>query len=146
MELPRNYNRTLQRTHPRVRLRWSDARECWLVEQQIGRAKLPLPYKGIHPDTARCLNDGYREIGRYPARELPPVDRLVRYLNCMSPERWKSGDELADHLDMVDSLATDRKNARIRRHFNDRSADAYDDFARAEGSRSFARSNAARAV
>lgn len=143
MDLPRKYNRRLQRAHPRVRMRWSDARQCWLVEQQVRRARLPQPYRGIAPDTAIRLNDGYTMIGEYAPRALPPVERLIRYLNCMSPDQYRTGDELANKLDRIDELGEDRKNASIRRHLNDRGADAYDDFVRAEGSRSFPHANAA---
>lgn len=126
-------------------MRWSDERQCWCLEQQVRRARLPKPYPGISPDTVVRLNDGYTLIGRYAPRELPPVERLIRYLNFTSIERLGlTPDQVGAYVDDQDRYAREAHDTQVRGELHDRSKEAWDDFARLEGSRSLPHANAAR--
>lgn len=146
MTLPPNYNARLRRAHSTLRMRWSAQRECWFLEQQVRRAQLPKPYPGMSPDTVTRLNDGYVMIGRYEARELPPVERLIRYLNFTSVDRLGvKPEQVGAYLDDQDRSAHEASDRRTRGDLHERSKEAWDDFARREGMRSLPRANAASA-
>lgn len=79
----RRYNKVLQRTYPDCRIRWSERRECWLLERKAAYARLdidPSKYPRDAVDTFIQRRDGYYLAGRYHPRGLPPVDLLVRIL------------------------------------------------------------------
>lgn len=79
----RRYNKTLQRTYPDCRIRWSERQECWLLEQKVQYARVdidPAKYPREAIDTFIQRRDGYYTAGKYPPRGLLPVELLVKVL------------------------------------------------------------------
>lgn len=90
MNLPRNYNKRLQREYPDCRMRWSDRQECWLLEKKAAYSRVdidPKKYPKEAVDTFIQRRDGYYLSGSYPANHLPQIDRLLAYLRSQDPVR-----------------------------------------------------------
>lgn len=80
MDLPRNYNRRLQKAYPNLRMRWSDYRECWLLEMKANYGRIDVNPEECTPDTFIQRRDGYCLAGEYTPRGLPPLDRFIPLL------------------------------------------------------------------
>lgn len=99
MRLPPTYNARLQRYDRDLRVRWSSRRQQWLLERKARYERLtvnPDLYAPHEHDTVVQMREGYAELGSYPARELPRVDRLIAYLQ--SQDVWRRGDQDLDRL------------------------------------------------
>jgi hypothetical protein len=138
VDLPRGYNRRLQRFDPLLRMCWSSERECWLLERKISRGSLLDPAIIRSQDTYRQMREGYCTLGIYPPRGLPAADRLVAYLQRV--DTWnmdRSAEQIADVMDEKDAS----RRAAIVRHQRDEFAaigsDAYDTYAGMSGARSY---------
>lgn len=111
MNLPTHYNKRLQRAYPELRMRWSDVRECWLLEQRAYYARLdinPEKYPRDALDTFIQHRDGYFLTGMYAPRDLPNVDRLIQFLYAHDVRRMDLGggsdaDRAARLADMYDA-------------------------------------------
>lgn len=139
MRLDKSYNRRLQGFDALLRMRWSTERECWVLERKYRRASWSIGAV-VSDDAAIQLRDGYLELGTYPARELPHVDRLIQYLGWA--DTWRHGlkpEQFADAYEQNAEVKTAAKEAKIRRHLRDRASSTYDDVAALTGSRSYAR-------
>lgn len=94
MNLPPHYNERLQRAYPELRMRWSEVRETWLLEQRAHYARLdinPADYPRNALDTFIQHQDGYFLSGMYEPRSLPQVDRLVQFLYAHDTRRLDLG-------------------------------------------------------
>ena len=139
MRLDRKYNRRLQAFDSLLRVRWSTERELWVLERRYRRAQWSIGAV-VTDDAAIQLRDGYLELGTYPARELPPVDRLTQYLGWV--DTWRYGlrpDQFADKYEQHHEVRAEAKEAKIKRHLRDRASSTWDDVAPLMGSRSYAR-------
>lgn len=99
MRLPSTYDRRLRAYDRDLRIRWSDRRARFLLERRASYGRLSIDpdlYGREEHDTVRQLRDGYFELGSYPPRELPPVDRLIAYLQTQ--DSWHRGDQDLDRL------------------------------------------------
>ena len=138
MRLPRSYNRRLQRADPLLRMRWSEERECWLLERKISRGVLPNPATIRSRDTYQQMRDGYSTLGIYPPRQIPGVDRLVAYLQRV--DTWKMGrtpDQIADRLDEADAGSRAAIQRYQRGEIEAIAHDSYDAYASMSGARSY---------
>lgn len=79
MTLSPKYNLKLQREFPRLRVRWSTAREAWQLEEKIAyeRTVDPNRYPRAAVDSFRRFSDGYRLLEEWGPRGIPSVDRLI---------------------------------------------------------------------
>lgn len=145
--LPPRYNQRLQAFDPTLRMRWSNSGSCWLLEQQAQRQRLPERYRGMDPDTAIRLADGYVCIGQYDPALLPPVDRLVRYLNKQSIARLGlSPEQAANYVDARERAAKAEDDRKIKEHFRDKAKLAYEELSRLDGTTSLPHADAARST
>lgn len=143
MELPRGYNKRLQKFDELLRMRWSPSQEVWLLERQYARrndARVngTSNVQFIEPfsDSWIQLRDGYMGIGEYPARELPNIDRLI---NCLRwSDTWNMGmdaDAIADYMDVEWVAQRRRASANFRDEVGNRASEAYDTLKWRDGSR-----------
>lgn len=89
-ELPKSYNKILQRAYPDLRMVWSGVREEWRLERKCNYARVdidPANYPADAVDTFRMRRDGYFLAGRYNPNGLPPVDLLVQILRANDTSR-----------------------------------------------------------
>lgn len=100
MNLPRGYNRRLQRWDSQLRMRWSETLEEWVLERKAAYGRLDLDPAFLCPDTFTQMRDGYFTLGTYPPRDLPTVDRLISYLQFS--DLWNNGmtvEEMQQYMD-----------------------------------------------
>lgn len=136
MEVPCGYNKRLRDFDPRLRLRWSCARQSWLLEIQIARRNLsPKLDVGMSHDTIIRRRDGYMLLDEFPPDALPSADRVVHNLQANALERFglsadpaKAAKQLADYYDQRDAerLAYERRK-RFERA-GELASDAWDDY------------------
>lgn len=152
MTLSPSYNKILQRAYPELRMRWSDAKEQWHLEQRAGYARLdinPEHYPAEAVDTFLCMRDGYFLSGVYPPRGLPQVDRLVSYLRAHDVRRLElGGGSDADRAQRLADMYDARDEAYRAKLMRDQSfeasgagAELYDRLAWEEGRRRAVPSN-----
>lgn len=147
MELPRDYNKRLQRAYSDCRMRWSERREAWQLERRADFARTdlnPEKYPRDAVDTFIRRRDGFYLTGEYPANGLPPIDRLIAFLHSQDPVRLgldpaKAVEEAA----RIASAIEDRERASRAKTRYDNSyegsgagAELYDQLAWEEGRRS----------
>lgn len=145
MELPRGYNARLARFDRLLRMRWSDAQECWLLERKLAAARLDLDPALLPEDTRAQYAEGYFTLGVYEPRALPAIDNLIRGLEWA--DTWKMGmtsDQIADYMDDRETIARASRSVAFSRDMHDLGGEAFDEYARLTGARSFANSDAAR--
>lgn len=59
MKIPAEFNRRMRREFPDLRIRWSKARNCWAIEQKVGRGALaPFRISEVDDSFIRA-RDGY---------------------------------------------------------------------------------------
>jgi hypothetical protein len=89
MDLPRGYNKILQRAYPDCRMRWAaDGSERWLLERRANYRRVqpdPAKYPRHALDTFIQHRDGYYLAGFYPPERLPNPHRLVEFLRSQDP-------------------------------------------------------------
>ena len=146
MTLPRNYQKRLQRAYPDCRMRWSERRECWLLERRANYRRVdinPEKYPAEALDTFIQHRDGYYLAGFYPPTHLPNVDRLVEYLRSQDPDLMDLGPgdavERAARLAEAIEAREAEQLAKARREqtfeHSGAGADLYDSLAWEEGRR-----------
>jgi len=133
MDLPRGYNKTLQRAFPDCRMRWSNASEEWLLERRANYARLdidPSKYPAGAVDTFIQRRDGYYEAGSFAARNLPDVNRLVAFLRLMDPRNLdvdldnpEAHNIIADRIEAREQAEEAAKYASTRSNFVENGAD-----------------------
>lgn len=110
MELPRHYNKILQKTYPDCRIRWSVMKECWLLERKANYARVdidPSKYPEHALDTFIQRRDGYYTAGAYHPQRLLPVDFLVQILLANDTARMEvpgatPEEQAANYCDMME--------------------------------------------
>jgi hypothetical protein len=140
MRLAPSYNRRLQGFDALLRMRWSAARECWVLERKYRRASWSINTATLTDDAAIQLRDGFMELSTYPARGLPHIERLIQYLGRM--DTWRHGyspEGFADTYEQHHEVQAEAKERHIQRHLKDRASDTYDEVVAMNGSRSFPR-------
>ncbi len=89
MDLPRGYNKILQRAYPDCRMRWAaDGSERWLLERKANVRRVepdPNKYPREAIDTFIRHRDGFYLAGVYPPWRLPDPHRLVTFLRSQDP-------------------------------------------------------------
>lgn len=130
MNLPPRYNKLLQRAYPDCRMRWSAAKEEWLLERKAFYRRLdidPAHYPPHALDTFIQHRDGYYTAGSFPPEQLPPADKLVAFLQAMDPVKLgfgpDSGDALAVQIEEIESQKQQAKYDSIKREFAENGAD-----------------------
>lgn len=142
----RRYNKTLQRTYPDCRIRWSERKHEWLLERKSNYARLdidPSKYPSEAVDTFIQRRDGYYLAGRYHPRGLPPADVLVRILVANDPDRMDVAgatpeERAKNFMDAMEGVEADVvKKARVENSFSGSGvgSELYDQLAWAEGRR-----------
>lgn len=142
----RAYNKTLQRTYPDCRLRWSERFDFWLLERKARYARTdidPSKYPRDAVDTFIQRRDGYYTAGRYMPRGLPPVELLVRILLANDPDRMSvPGATPEERANNFVNAMEEREAAELAEANKDGSfqhtglgAELYDQLAWAEGRR-----------
>lgn len=82
--------------------------------------------------------DNYFTLGFYLPRQLPPIDRLITYLQAM--DTWRPGvsaDYIANQMDTADEVRHDAREAKVKRQFGDIASTLYDDATKFWGTRSY---------
>lgn len=147
MDLPRNYNKVLQRAYPDCRMRWAeDGSERWLLERKANYRRVqpdPNKYPRAAIDTFVRHRDGYYLAGFYPPDRLPNPHRLVAFLRSQDPDLMDLGGgdaveramRYADRLEAREAAATEK--ARRAQTFEESGAggELYDMLAWEEGRR-----------
>lgn len=126
------YNRRLQRRHPFVRVRWSDYRKCYVLEERVYRTRPLNPdlYPASKRDEYIQARDGYTTIEYF--RALPPVVRLSDALVAarIEAEMQRAGvrdaEEWADKLDAEDAARQEGEHERFRDFVGEAASDSYD--------------------
>lgn len=142
----KRYNKTLQRTYPDCRIRWSERREEWFLERKARYQRLdidPEKYPRDAIDTFIQLRDGYYLAGRYDPRGLPDVHLLVKILlandtalmNIPGNTPEDQANAWCDRAEEVERQAIEK--ARIEHSFTGSGigSEMYDQLAWAEGRR-----------
>lgn len=147
MDLPRGYNKTLQRAYPDCRMRWAtDGSERWLLERRANFRRVepdPNKYPREAVDTFIRHRDGYYLAGVYDPWRLPEVHRLIAYLRSQDTRYMDlgGGDAVEQAMRYADRLEEkeNAERARIRKSqtFVETGAGAelYDQLAWEEGRR-----------
>lgn len=95
---PSEFVRRLHAFDPALRIRWSDKKECYLVERKVTRGLQPDPSCYTDWDEYVAARDGYTTCFPVSPRELD--DRVIA--TCMATDLWttKGGaDAEADRLE-----------------------------------------------
>jgi len=124
-------------------MRWSFARESWLLELRYARPTLhPKLDVGMSHDTIIRRRDGYMLLGEYPPDQLPSADRIIHTLQRNSIERLglssdpaKAAAQLADRLDAADAARAEAEREKRKARLLDLGSEAYDDYIWAEKAR-----------
>lgn len=147
MDLPKGYNKKLQKAYPDCRMRWSqDGSERWLLERKANFRRVspnPNTYPREAIDTYIRHRDNYYLAGFYAAPHLPRIDRLIPFLRSQDTALMDLGGgtdvekaaRLADRLEAKENEVKDR--ARKAQTFVESGAGAelYDRLAWEEGRR-----------
>ena len=147
MDLPRGYQKKLQRAYPDCRMRWAqDGSERWLLERKANFRRVepdPNKYPRDAIDTFIRHRDGYYLAGFYAAAHLPRIDRLIPFLRSQDTARMDLGGgsdadkaaRLADRLEARENAL--KEKARQEQTFvaTGAGAELYDQLAWDEGRR-----------
>ena len=125
MEAPRDFVKRLSSEFPYIRIRWSEKREAWQIEEQVGRGALPPIHIDPFDDNLIRAKDGYWFICEVrPGTKMPcpsckatlavPVLEFaeVRCEQCISKGKdgrypagyFPLGEMLLEHLRRTDPL------------------------------------------
>lgn len=126
------YNRRLRRRHPFVRVRWSDYRKCYVLEERVARSQPidPDSYPESKVDVYIQARDGYATIEYL--RALPSVTRLCDALNAsriaaeMQRRGVRDAAEWADQLTAADTSRAGREREKFRDDIGQVASEEYD--------------------
>lgn len=115
MQAPSSFVNRLKEEFPLLRIRWSDKRSAWQIEQQIGRGCLPPLHISPYDDDLIRAKDGYWKVCEVrPGTRMPcptcnatlPVPELkfkeVKCANCVANGR--DGREVAGYFPLGEAL------------------------------------------
>lgn len=147
MDLPRNYNKILQRAYPDCRMRWAqDGSERWLLERKANFPRVepnPNKYPRSAIDTFIRHRDGYYLAGYYEPRRLPDPHRLVAFLRSQDTRLMDLGPgDVVEQAARLAERLEEQENAAVEKARRDNSffesgagAELYDALAWEEGRR-----------
>lgn len=141
MNVPRKYNARLQREFPRLRVRWSDAREMWQLEEKIAYTRTvdPNRYPRAAVDSFRRFSDGYRLLEEWLPRRIPSVDRLITGLRrgnavrIMDELGLANSDQWEAYLRYKEQKAAEARWAKDKERGREYAGEFYDSLAWLEG-------------
>ena len=138
MELPRGYQKRLQRSDSLLRMRWSEPSWRWFLERKATYARADIDPAGLAPDTYIQRRDGYLTLWTYGPRDLPTIDRLLQVLGWGDTWRMGGANAVSSELEANESRREDVAAAWDRRNTEDRTSDYYDQYVAEQGARSYA--------
>lgn len=131
MTPPKDFVKRLKEEFPDLRIRWSEKRGCWAIEQQVGRGALPPLRIDPYDDSLIRARDGYwlvcevRPGTRMPCPDchltLPVPDRHFAEVRCEHCIRkGRDGKVLAGYFPLGETLlehlrSTDPRRGAIER-------------------------------
>ena len=140
MNLPKDYNKKLQRWDDMLRMRWSQQLERWVLERKYRRALWSLTPGTLTDEAFLQMRDGYTTLGTYDPRELPNIDRLILHLGWA--DTWRTGlspEQYADTYEDNSRYKEEARNGRVKRHLRDRASSTWDDVTALTGAKSYAK-------
>lgn len=131
MDLTR-FNRRLQRRHPKVRMRRSESRDLYILEERVAHCREldPAIYRSAQRDSYIQHRDGYSSIEHF--RTLPSVARLSdaleasRISHLMAATGARDAAHLADMMDAEDEAKRAARDRQFHTLVEGVASDAYE--------------------
>jgi hypothetical protein len=141
VNVPREYNQRLQAVFPRLRVRWSDVRETWQLEEKIAYTRTvdPNRYPRAAVDSFRRFSDGYRLLEEWRPRRIPSVARLITGLRqgnavrIMDELGLANSDQWEALLRYKEKQAAERRWQKDKERGREYAGEFYDSLAWLEG-------------
>lgn len=138
MTLTPRYNEKLARAFPdqQPRVRWSDVRERWQLEEKCSfrRTVNPDLYPRSAVDSFIRFRDGYVMVDEFEPHDLPVVDKLIMGLrrnsveNLMRETGAVTADQLADAYDRRDRERAEAQRKRRNENWIAQAGPIHDSF------------------
>lgn len=122
---PQAFVQRLRAFDPSLRIRWSDKKDCYLLERKVSRGQRPDPSCYADWDEYLGARDGYTTCFPVAPHELD--DRVIA--TCMASDLWTTRGGADAEADRLDALDLERKRISHERwlsHIGDMAKEWYD--------------------
>jgi hypothetical protein len=134
------FNKKLARAFPRQqpRVRWSDVRERWQLEEKISFRRVVNPdnYPRSAVDSFIRFRDGYVMVDEFEPHDLPTLDKLIMGLrrgsieNLMAETGAVNAGQLADAYDRRDAERAEKIRQQRNQNWIDQAGPIHESFGR----------------